>query len=222
MTSANPLRNFISQTRGNMAVEAVLVLPMLAWVFIAFTVFWDAYRVKHLAQKATYTIADVISRERAQVRKQFVYSYLRLFRYAAEVPGNPNLTDYTTAPAVVRVTSVLFAKDENGDGSIGVLWSMSSDPGRMALHTNDTIETIKAQIPAMLDGDNIIVVESRLRWQPKFTAAMAASLIGPSTLGWMTERDIDVLTTVRPRFVPKVCFLDAVPGGGTVNVPCEL
>lgn len=225
------IRNFAQDTRGVMSIEAVLILPVLVWTFIALSVMWDAYRAQNLAQRATFTVADIISRERAQIRRVFITNYLRVFRYAVESTGNLNSTNTTTSPEVLRITSVMFSEGSNnvdgddGDDVISVAWSRSTDRTRMPEWTNETIGQIKDQIPAMLDGDNIVVVETRLRWQPDFTSQMAASLIGDNATGWITSQDIDTFTTVRPRFVPKVCFTDtAVVNGAvvTTTVPCEL
>ena len=218
------IHKFLSETRGSMAVEAVLVLPVMALMFVFFNVYWDAYRSKNLAQKATYTIADIISRERAQIVPNYAKSFVRVFNYAAEVPGTLNVTNYRTSAAIIRVTSVNFTdgEDEDDEGQVNMVWSISSDPNRMPEWTNDSIDEIVGQIPAMLDGDNIIVVESRMRWQPKFTAVMAADLLGESTTGWFTARDIETMATVRPRFVPRVCFFNNLVGAGAVTVACEL
>lgn len=218
------IRKFLSETRGSMAVEAVLILPVMSLMFIFFNVYWDAYRSKNLAQKATYTIADIISRERAQIVPNYAKSFVRVFNYAAEVPGTLNVTNYATSAAIIRVTSVTFtdADDEDDEGQVNMVWSISSDPIRMPEWTNETIDEIVGQIPAMLDGDNIVVVESRVRWQPKITATMAADLLGESSTGWFTARDIETMATVRPRFVPRVCFTNNVAGSGAVVVACEL
>ncbi|MDZ7906771.1 MAG: hypothetical protein U5N55_14120 [Cypionkella sp.] len=212
-------RKFKSDTSGVMIVEAVIILPVLAWTFIAFSVIWDAYRVKNLAQKGTFAVADIISRERALVTQNFARSYAKVFAYAAEVPGNLTLLNLTGGPVVVRVTSVGFTEGANpGDeGVMSRMWSMSSDAARMPIHTATSLATIKDKIPAMLDGDNIVVVETLLKWQPKFTATMAASLMGGRAQTWLSNRNIETFTTVRPRFVPKVCFQAT-----GMNVPCEL
>ena len=47
------IRKFLSETRGSMAVEAVLILPVMSLMFIFFNVYWDAYRSTNLAHKAT-------------------------------------------------------------------------------------------------------------------------------------------------------------------------
>lgn len=213
------LRRFRRDTSGVMIVEAVIILPVLVLTFIAFAVFWDFYRTKNLAQKATFAIADVISRERAEFRANFAPNYARVFAYAAEAPGNLSALSLTRGPVVVRVTSVSFAAAANpaDEGTINMMWSMSSDTARMPLQSNDSIAAIKGKIPAMLDADNVIIVETLLKWQPKFTATMAANLIGGQVLQWVQNQDIETFTTVRPRYVPKACF-----AGSGMTVACEL
>lgn len=213
------LHRFKRDTRGMMIVEAVIILPALVWTFIAFAVFWDAYRVINQAQKGTYALADIISRERAQVSSTYARSYAKIFAYVAEIDGNINSMSYTSGPVVVRVTSASYTEGANpGDlGTLTRMWSMSSDPSRMALHTDQSLAGIQNRIPTLLDGDTILIVETRLRWQPKVTAQTVASLVGGRTEAWMTSRDIDTFTTVRPRFVPKICFI-----GTGMMVACEL
>ena len=54
---------FLSDDRGSLTMEFVLWLPLLmAWLVVS-AVFHDAYRNRDLATKASYTIADLISRQ---------------------------------------------------------------------------------------------------------------------------------------------------------------
>ncbi len=203
----NSLARFRSDIRGNIIIEAFIIIPVLTWTFVAFAMAFDAYRQKNLAQRATYTVADIISRERAQVKSNFMLNYLKVFGYVAEVPTAVTGSNGAALPIAMRVTSVMFTEGatEEDDGTISVAWSMSSDTGRLPLHTNTSILTIRDQIPALLDGDNIIVVESRLRWTPSVSAAIAADLLDSSQRPWFTTQTFETIATVRPRFVPRVC-----------------
>lgn len=218
-TIFSALRGFKRDTSGMMIVEAVIILPALVWTFIAFSVFWDAYRTINQAQKATFALADVISRERAQISSSYARSYARIFAYVAEVPGNLNAISFTSGPMVVRVTSASYTQGAtpSDPGTLARMWSMSSDTARMPLHTDASLASIINKIPVMLDGDSIVIVETRLRWQPKVTGSAVAGLVGGRTSAWLTTRDIDTFTTVRPRFVPKLCFL-----GTGMTVACDL
>ncbi len=201
------LRIFAADMRGNMSVEAIFVLPILTWAFITFTVFWDAFRANNLAQKATYVIADIVSRERSQVQNYYMTNYFRTFVYAAERPERT----VSNSQVMLRVTSVLFSEgsvDEEdhtttGDDSVAVLWSMTSNSTAYPAHTNTSITALLPRIPAMLNGDSMIIVESRVTWQPDFTAQFAGSVL--SDVEGLGTRVMNNLTSVRPRFVPKVC-----------------
>ena len=57
------LKNFRHDTRGVVSVEMVLILPLLFWSFAAVATFFDAYRTRSLAEKAAFTISDMLSRE---------------------------------------------------------------------------------------------------------------------------------------------------------------
>ncbi|MFN3606250.1 MAG: TadE/TadG family type IV pilus assembly protein, partial [Cypionkella sp.] len=96
------LRRFAGDARGNMSVEAMLMLPVLVWALIAFFSFWDVYRINYLAKKATFTIADVISRERAQISAAFAYRYGTVFAYALERPIPLTASNSKNQPIVIR------------------------------------------------------------------------------------------------------------------------
>jgi hypothetical protein len=210
------LRRFASDARGNMSVEAMLMLPVLVWALIAFFSFWDVYRINYLAKKATFTIADVISRERAQISAAFAFRYGTVFAYAVERPIPLTSSNSRNQPIVIRVTSLGFT--ESGAGSTtSVLWSMSSDATRLPLRDAAGLADLAGRIPAMLDGDNIIVIETRVYWSPSFYQPYRGAAPSLDFLQALQTREIDTITTVRPRFVPKLCFT-----GAGMTVACEL
>ncbi len=57
------IRKFTDDTRGSVAVEAAVILPVLLWSMIAMWVFFDAYRTRSTTEKAAFTISDMLSRE---------------------------------------------------------------------------------------------------------------------------------------------------------------
>lgn len=210
------MRRFLHDARGNMSVDMMLMLPVLVWSLVGFFSFWDIYRVNYLAKKATFVVADIISRERAQVSTPFIFRYGTVFAYAIERPVALLTNNAATQPIVMRVTSLGFTETESGN-TTSVLWSMSSDPARMALHTNATLPQLDGRIPAMLDGDNIIVVETRVYWSPTFYEQFRGAAPTLDSLAGLQTRTIDTLTTVRPRFVPRMCFVAV-----GLTIPCEL
>jgi len=213
------IRRFAADQRGNLSVEAVLMLPVLVWTMIAFFSFWDVYRINYLAKKATFTVADIISRERTQIQSGFILRYANVFAYAIERPitmTSTNASSTTSQPIAMRVSSLRFS-ETNAGNSTAIMWSMSTDTARMPLRTVIGIEDIQANIPAMMDGDSIIVVESHVYWSPNFFRPFRGTAPSLDFLENLQTRTIETITTVRPRFVPQVCFI-----GSGITVPCEL
>jgi hypothetical protein len=53
---------FLRDDRGNLTMEFVLWLPLLLFWFVVSAVFYDAYKSRDAAAKASYTISDIVSR----------------------------------------------------------------------------------------------------------------------------------------------------------------
>lgn len=63
----NLKRRFITYLRaedGLVLAEALIMLPLLIWGLIAMFNYWDVFRTINMTQKAAYSIADLLSRQR--------------------------------------------------------------------------------------------------------------------------------------------------------------
>ena len=56
------LATFAQDARGSLSVEAALILPLLCWFYVASFVWFDAFRTQNANLKASYTLADMLSR----------------------------------------------------------------------------------------------------------------------------------------------------------------
>jgi hypothetical protein len=183
------LLRFIRDERGNVLAETVVILPIVIWSYLAFFVYWDAYKTTNVAQKAAYTVADLISREQVTLPTTYIPGMLSLLRYLVD--------DQTSTK--IRVTSLLFtegatvrvAEDDADDKTI-VQWSISPN-NAMVPYTNATLLTVLNKIPAMFDGDSVILVETSMDFKPMFDVGMAS-------------RQVTNFVVTRPRFLPKICM----------------
>ena len=57
------IRKTLKDEKGSFSVEAILMFPMLVWAFMAMYVFFEGLRESNINLKATYTVADLLSRE---------------------------------------------------------------------------------------------------------------------------------------------------------------
>lgn len=178
----SPLRRilnaFLSERRGSVTVETMLILPPLIWAYLGIYVFFDAFSTITTASKANYTISDALSRQRQEVDTQFLESSHDLFQWLVA-------SDRTA----IRISSITWS---DADDAYRVAWSYSTT-GQTS-QTNGTIGAFESQIPILPDGDHLIVVETWLDYTPLWSMG----------LGPFTFRDF---TVTRPRFMPKLEFV---------------
>lgn len=176
------LRQFRDDEGGSTLVEAVLVLPALLWTYLALFVFWDAYRSINVVQKASYTVADMLSRTNATTT--VTAAYLDGLKSAMTFLLDDDLS------VKMRVTSVKWVLANN---RFETRWSYSSDAAGLPAYTTATLQAVKGQIPAMADGDYILLVETRVPYSPAFDAGLSDSVINQ-------------FIVTRPRLAPCILY----------------
>lgn len=179
MIRLTPTSRFLRKEDGSLSVEACFSIPLLAWAIAATFVFFDAFKTLNISQKATYTVADMISREEAAVDDDYITALHEIFAHLAGAQG----------PSAIRVSIVEMMVDEDtGDESLELVWS----EGRM-YDDLTTIDDIEDRIPTLSPGEQLVVVESVQQWTPAFGVGLATYQF----------RDVAL---ARPRFTPKICW----------------
>jgi Flp pilus assembly protein TadG len=148
------LRCFRRDENGSLVAEAVIVLPLLIWVYLALFVYWDAYRSINTSQKAAYTISDMISREMKETPLTPAY-----------IAGMRSLMNYLIdkdQAVKLRVSSVTWSQARN---RYEVDWSVSPDAA-FPLLTTSNIVAVTNRIPTLSDGDHVIIVETSVTYHP--------------------------------------------------------
>lgn len=164
---------FVRDTRASATVEAVLVLPLLLAWFVGSFVFFDGFKNRNSALKATYTIGDILSRRMQAIDADYVNSLQDLYDALA----------YTSGSSALRVTSLTWSGKKHR-----VLWSASSK-NTLTVQTNDTVKksAFKNRIPLMAVGETVILVESFTDYNPAFN------------VGW-SSRVFENFVVTSPRF----------------------
>lgn len=184
------LRRFAASESGGMSVEAVIIFPILLWAFIAMFVFWDAFKSQNINLKATYTIADMISREDGAntIDEDYIDGANDVYGFLTG-----NRPDNETR---VSVVSVGLASD-GITPELNLEWSESSNEAAMP-GFND-IAQIEDRLPILSVGDQLIVVETQVLWEPVMERVpLVGSILTPRT---MTE-----LVFTSPRFLPQIIW----------------
>lgn len=185
-------RTFRRSEKGSLSIETVLAVPMLVWAITATTVFFDAFKTLNVNQKATYTVADMLSRETQTIDADYLRGLHEVFDYLSTTPGDN----------AIRVTVVRMDEDPNtGVKTRALVWSQGV--GGATGYSDLTV--IEQRLPDMSAGDQLIVVESEQDWSPAFTVGLAS------------YRFYDVAIS-RPRFAPQIVWDTGAgnPIGGSV------
>ncbi|RRH76432.1 TadE/TadG family type IV pilus assembly protein [Falsigemmobacter faecalis] len=151
---------FSRDERGVISTEMIIVTPLLVWIFLALFVYWDGFRAKNTAVKATVAVADMISRESASINSGYITGMHRVYRYATGAQR----------PSWMRVTLIQYSEASAG---FRVLWSRSTDSSRAAVHSNRTIAEMRHNLPNITDADTLMVVETWQEWTPAFWVGLS-------------------------------------------------
>ncbi len=179
------MRRFGRDENGTIVAEAVIVLPMMLWAYLALFVYWDAFRSVNAAQKAAYTIADVISRDPSTTGLPASY-----------IPGLRNTMRYLIdhdQVVKIRVTSISWSAV---DSKFKVEWSRSPDNAMVPL-TTTSLQLMKSRIPNMADGDTVVLVETEVYYKPAFNVGL-------------TDEVFKQFIITRPRVLPRICLVGVV------------
>ena len=179
-TPKRHLHRFARCQDGYMVVDTVMALPFLCWAFIALFSYWDGYRAATQVQKATYVIADLISREQRPVNAAYINGMRRSMDQI--LPGNLD--------AELRVTAIVWSEARN---QYEVEWSAVS--GTLApLLTTGLLAPLVSKIPRMADGDTAVIVETWVDYEAIFV------------LGGVQDMRMTQFVVTPPRFAPRIVF----------------
>lgn len=178
---------FLRREEASVSIETVIIFPLLLWAYAAMFIYWDAYKAQNVNLKATYTIADMLSREDGSklIEPDYVDGMNSVFSYLIRRnEGND-----------VRVSIVDFVADPSdpaAPATMTLCWSHAT--GSYVGHTD--ISALQSQLPQMPGGAELIVVETRMTWSPPFNFTLEP--IGLDT------RDMTQLVFTSPRWAPKL------------------
>jgi len=171
---------------ASLSVEAVLVLPLLLWAFLATYTFFDVYRAKNLALKANYAISDLLSRETNPIDMSYLLGSEKVFKYLTQA----------TDESWLRVTVVYCNDDcDQSNRELRQDWSRATD-GLPTYEDEDVMSALEPIIPWIASGERVIIVETGVEYEPPFS----------QNLTGIGARDFVDIVMTRPRFAFQLCW----------------
>ncbi|KIN60393.1 hypothetical protein Z945_1364 [Sulfitobacter noctilucae] len=172
------LARFGRREDGTIAIEAMIIMPMMFWTFLSVFSIFETFRNYSIHQKAAYTIGDSISRETAPLDAAYITGSLQMYEYLSRSQGRSSL----------RVTSLVY--DQPND-RFHRDWSKTA--GSVPELSNEDVRDWSYKLPVMPDNERIMLVETWSRYDPPFATGLE-------------QREIKNFVFTRPRFAPRVCW----------------
>ncbi|TCL09937.1 hypothetical protein BXY66_2004 [Shimia isoporae] len=172
-------KSFREDTRGTVAVEAVIMLPALFWAFMAMSVFFDMYRAQSTSEKAAFTISDTLSRETAAVDLNYLDSMHALYDEMSSLDEVGEL----------RVSVIAYNPDTQ---QYFLDWSHSTGDVDNGL-TDVDLADLEDRLPILVAGERLILVET------------FGDYNAPVNVG-LGEVNMDTFVFTRPRFGPQLAW----------------
>ena len=184
------LTRFGKDEDGVVAIELVLMVPILTWAFLSTYVYFDVFRVESNANRAALTVADMFSREETPIDDNYLDGARDLLRELTFEEPNP---DY-------RITVYTFRQVQD---DYRVIWSRNRGLPDDLVH--DDLEDVRDRLPSMANGDRVILLETRVQYDAPFNIGF-----GPFTGTNLEDVVFNTFTVIRPR-APTLCWDQPAP-----------
>ncbi|NDU99420.1 TadE/TadG family type IV pilus assembly protein [Pseudoroseicyclus tamaricis] len=188
---ASLIRRLRRSEEGSVVIEGVIMMPIIAWCFVACYSFFDAFHARSNNIRAAFTISDTLTRETNYVTPGYMDGLLALQRFL--MIGSDN--------ARLRVT--VFHYDGDGE-ELMLNWSQGI--GGYAAMTEAELRGMEAQIPTLASGDSAILVETQSDYEVPFKVGLE-------------DETFHEFVVARPRFSGQLCW-NPVDGGGSATAVC--
>ncbi len=143
--AAGFLKRFGRRETGVISIEAVLIYPLVFWGMLASFSFFDGYKQSARNLKASYAIADVLSRERNTVTATYITTLYDLLQTMMSDRSDVSMR-------------ISFLRYDQPDDRHYVQWSCERGES-FDKWNDDTIREIKDRLPVMPDNGKMILVE---------------------------------------------------------------
>lgn len=177
---------------GSVAVETVLMVPLLAWAMLATLTYFDAYRMESISYKTGLTIADAVSRESDTLTDPYIDGLHGLQTFLMIKDKTPDL----------RVS--VFRYRANQDDYRRV-WSEAR--GSQPPLTHSALNAMRGKLPVMANGERAILVETWSDYEAPYSVGLG-------------DFDMSTYNVISPRFTLQLCFDNSPGDGNDGSVKC--
>lgn len=173
-------KDFLRDEDGLILAEGIVMMPLIIWALVAMFIYWDVFRTINVTQKAAYSVADLLSRQRDTVPLTFANGLQNILTFLTP-GGHPvkmRITSFECiSPALPSQPGVSQPCDDTL-GSYRLLFSFS--PGnKVTALTQANIQGWKTtRVPVLNNGESVFVVETSVEFKTQMKTVLAGFLVG--------------------------------------------
>lgn len=172
------LRRFSRDEDGSASIEAMIMMPMVIWFYLAMFSFFQTYQEINVNQKAAYTIGDMISRETFPLDSSYIDGVQDMLGYLTR----------SSSESAIRITSLQY---DTTDDRYYVQWSKAR--GGVLPVDNAIVADWNNRIPILMDKEYITITETWTDYDPPFNTGLG-------------RKNINNFVFTRPRYAPRVLY----------------
>lgn len=186
--------SFCSDEEGTVAIELLLVVPILVWAFLSTFVYFDVYRVEANSTRASLTVADMFSREDVPITGAYLDGAKTLLETLTYEDADPGF----------RITVYRFNAAPAGDDTYRVVWSENRGFGPVLTDEDLNDLDIAERLPLMSENAlaRSILLETRTQYSAPFSIG-----IGPFVGTDLEDVTFTTFTVLPPR-PAQLCWDD--------------
>lgn len=154
------LQRFAAEDRASLSIEAAIMLPVLVALYVAGYQYFDQYRREAHMTKASYAVADMLSRRLSILTPHDLDGLESVYEALT----------YSEGASYMR-----FSEIRRTPGGLSVVWSYATD-GQPLLN-DQRLERVLNQIPRLDVNERITVVEAYTYDSPFFDVGLGDRII---------------------------------------------
>lgn len=172
-------KDYLREEDGLILAEGLIMLPLIIWALVAMFIYWDVFRTINVTQKAAYSVADLLSRQRDTIPLTFANGLQNIatFLTPGGHPVKMRITSFECiSPPLASEPGVTQACTDSR-GSYRLLFSFSPG-GKVTPLTQANIQGWKTtRVPIINNGESVFVVETSVEFKTQMKTVLAGFLV---------------------------------------------
>lgn len=181
--------SYLRNEDGLVLAEALFMMPLLIWGLVAMFIYWDVFKTINVTQKAAYSIADLLSRQKNTIPLAYMNGLQNIMLFLT--PNGHPVTMRITSLQCVATTAPNLC-DASG-GSYKLLFSYSPQNKTTGLSEANIQQWRGTRIPTLGNGQSVFVVETSVAFKAQLQTAIAGLMVG------VTDNTFGEFIVTRPR-----------------------